>query len=212
MTTEEEKLHNLRRERVARTKRILRWMPRRSNLHRYPVLKWFAKTARQRSYLWSFRLPAALPALYSGFVLAFLPIYGVQLPIAALLAFALRANLPILFSLQFITNPVTVIPVYYTTYNMGRLPLKLVGFDSPALNLRAVGDIIHYFKTGQWALNFEYFGKIWLVTCFGSLIFGLFCATIASWAYRFTAKEIAHSYNQLKELQAKRLKEEQDSE
>src|SRR5690606_15820056 len=55
MMQEEETLRRLQRERAARVKRVLRWMPRRATIHRYPILKWFAASARQRPYLWTFR-------------------------------------------------------------------------------------------------------------------------------------------------------------
>lgn len=79
MNPEEQMLHEQRRERVARVKRLLRWMPRKATLHRYPVLRRFQKEAMERAYIWSFRVNAAVPALYAGTILALLPLYGVQL-------------------------------------------------------------------------------------------------------------------------------------
>ena len=57
----------------------MRPLPRRSNIHRYPILKWFSKFAYDRSYLWSFRSRTIVPALFWGVWIAMLPIVGVQM-------------------------------------------------------------------------------------------------------------------------------------
>jgi uncharacterized protein len=113
--------------RIRRTKRLLRRLPRRANIHRYPVLKWFAAAARKRHYLWSFRLPQMTPAFYAGAILAFMPLYGAQLAISVALAVVLRANLPVLAGLQLITNPLTLAPIYFITYRIGREILNWIG-------------------------------------------------------------------------------------
>ena len=56
----------LRFKRIRRLKKWMRPLPRRSNIHRYPVLKWFSKFAYDRSYLWSFRSRTIVPALFLG--------------------------------------------------------------------------------------------------------------------------------------------------
>jgi hypothetical protein len=199
---EEQNLHRLRRERIARTKKILRWMPRRSNVHKYPVLKWFAIAARKRLYFWSFRVNAVVPAIYAGTILALLPLYGIQIPLALLCAYIFRANLPILTSLQFITNPLTVIPIYLTSYQIGRVILKLFTYDSPHLSMGEMSAILRSFQEGNWVSNIEYFLKVWLITGLGGLVLGLAIASIASAFYKFTAKEVALSYERLKQIQA----------
>jgi len=204
MTREEESLKQLRRERIARTKRILRWMPRRTNIHRYPGLRRFAKTARRNLDLWSFRVAHVIPALYAGCILAFWPLYGIQIPLSVLFALFLRANLPILFSLQFITNPVTIIPVYYVTYQIGRLFLSLLSVDTPQLNAGEIRILVQSVGSGDWILNLKYFFTVWIVTALGGTIIGSFAATIGSTVYRFMASEIAKSYRRLIELQALR--------
>ena len=40
---------------VRRTKRLLRFFPRRANLDSYPVIRLFAATARKTPFLWSFK-------------------------------------------------------------------------------------------------------------------------------------------------------------
>jgi uncharacterized protein len=120
-----------RKERFARIRRVknfLRFMPRRARLHKYPLIGRFAAIARQRSYLWSFKTAHVRPSFYAGSILSLMPFMGVQLPVALLLALLLRGNFMILGGLQFITNPVTAVPVYYGTYQLGKSVMLLSGF------------------------------------------------------------------------------------
>lgn len=125
------RLSLLRRKRWLR--RLLRPLPRRANVRRYPVIKWFAETARKLPFLWSFKRSHVLPALYSGAVLALLPLYGIQFALAFVLALLLRANVTVLFGLQLITNPFTVAPVYYLTYKIGMWLIATTGLGEGAV-------------------------------------------------------------------------------
>ncbi|MEZ5275172.1 MAG: DUF2062 domain-containing protein [Opitutaceae bacterium] len=102
-------------------------MPRRTNIHRYPILKLFSAQARKRPYLWSFRQAEVSVACYAGAVMAFLPTYGFQIPLALLAAVAFRANLPVMIAIQFITNPVTIAPLYLTTLKVGEWLIQSTG-------------------------------------------------------------------------------------
>lgn len=201
---EEESLQSLRRERIARTKRFLRKLPRRTNIHKYPVLKWFAASARKRSYLWSFRVQAVTPALYAGFILAFLPLYGVQLLLSFILSLVFRANLPVVVGLQFITNPLTVIPIYYTAFQIGRIFLGLFGIEGPHLNMTQARALFSGIHQGDWGSNLQFFFSVIGLTSLGALMMGIFCAAIANVVYRGMAREVSLSYQRLKELQARR--------
>lgn len=110
------------RELLARRRRLrklLRPLPRRANVRRYPVIKWFARQASSRPYLWSFRRENVLPALYVGGVVSLLPLYGIQLVVALGVAILFRANLTLTVALQFITNPLTIVPIYGFTAWVG---------------------------------------------------------------------------------------------
>ena len=125
----------LRRRRI---RRLLRHLPRRANLARYPVLKWFAAHAAKASFLWSFKRANVMPSLYAGSVLAFLPLYGLQLFLAFGAALGLRGNLTVMVALQFVTNPFTIVPVYGFTGWIGYWVLGLFGLGAdlnPALRL-----------------------------------------------------------------------------
>ena len=165
---ENERLH--RAERAARFGRIKRWLkplPRRSNLSRYPVIKYFADAARRSPHLWSFQRPAVRRAIYLGSVIAFLPAYGFHLLIALGLAILLRANLAITSALLFITNPLTAGPIYYAAYRIGIWWLR-------------------YFNVGDGS---EDMGLRIYALFLGGLILGLAVALIIDLIYQFGAWE-----------------------
>lgn len=205
MTDEEEFLRALRRGRIARVKRILRWLPRKATIHRYPLVGRFASSARKHGFLWSFRTAEALPALYAGFLLAFTPIYGLQIPIAFFLALKLRANLPILLGLQMLTNPLTAIPIYFASYNIGRIALELVGFSFPHLNPGEFKLLFSHIMSLNFGYSFSFLARILAVTSVGGWMIGLLIGTASAMLYRLGAQELVKTYGRLQELQQKRL-------
>lgn len=128
---EQERRH--RAQRVARFGRIRRWLrplPRRSNLPRYPVIRWFANVARRRPHLWSFDERPVRRSIYVGAVIAFLPVYGLQILLAFWAAVILRANLALTCGLQLVTNPLTAGPLYYLTYRVGTFLIETLDFGA----------------------------------------------------------------------------------
>lgn len=117
-----------RHARRRRTKRFLRFLPRRAVMHKYPVIGRFADFARKRAYLWSFRSEHVRPAFYAGSVLSLLPVMGVQLPAALVLSLLLRGNFMVMGGLQFLTNPFTAVPIYYATHQLGATIITRSGF------------------------------------------------------------------------------------
>lgn len=167
----------LRRKRL---RRLLRPLPRRANVKRYPVVKWFADYARKAPYLWSFKRGQVLPALYVGSVISFLPIFGVQFPIAAVAALLLRANLTVIMGLQLITNPLTVAPIYGFTTWIGLELMALLG----------VGQELGPLLRGAHALFI------------GGTVVGLGFAVLADAAWRFLAWEARLFRDKLQQLRA----------
>jgi len=116
-----------RHVRIRRAKQFLRPLPRKATLHRWPVLKRFAETARRRPYLWSFRIREVSIALYVGFVIAFLPIVGIQFILAFAAAWTLRANLPVIMGTQLVTNLATMWAIYPALSVFGDRITRLLG-------------------------------------------------------------------------------------
>ena len=67
-------------------------------------------------------------AFFVGIFCAFLPIPG-QTAVGLLMAFLLRCNLPITIALIWISNPLTIPPLFYLTFEFGRWLL-----DSPPMD------------------------------------------------------------------------------
>lgn len=113
-----------------RLRRLLRVLPRRANVSRYPVIRRFAEAARSRPYLWSFKREHVWPALYVGSVLAFMPTYGLQIFLALFAAMLVRANLTVMVALQMITNPLTIAPLYLLTHEVGLWLIARTGYGA----------------------------------------------------------------------------------
>ena len=113
---------------------LLRWIPGKRTLERFPVFKAFGKKLKTRKYLWSFKKDRVVPAILIGSVIAFLPIYGVQLPTVMAIALMMKINLPILAGLQFVSNPLTLVPIYLANYKVGSWILGWFGLTLAEAN------------------------------------------------------------------------------
>ena len=98
-----------------------------------------------------------------GLFMAFMPMLG-QMPAAALVAFCLRANLPIAVALVWISNPVTIPPIFFATYEFGRWVL-----DSPAM---------HFSVELSWEWFSSELRNFWKPLLVGSLIIASFFSAI----------------------------------
>lgn len=201
MTTEEKHTRDRFHAYLRSTKRWLRWLPRRAHFHKYPVVGRFAEFAKQRAFLWSFRVENAVPAIYAGTILALLPLYGVQLLLGFLLALLLRANLPILLALQVITNPFTLWPVYFICFQIGRAVGGFVGWEVPHLDLHQLRRFMDAFREGQWGDNLHLLSTVIGATSLGGVVLGVFCAALGSMVYRFAAARSTVVFNQWRQLQ-----------
>lgn len=178
------KLKETRFKRIRRIKRLLRHLPRRSNVHNYPVLKWFSETAYKRAYLWSFKNQYVCAALFLGIWVSLLPIVGIQMIVVFLLAVLLRANLPIAVALQWISNPLTMGPLYFADYKVGMDFLELLGVDYPHNQLLS--------PDYDWS-KFSFKELLRLVDTFppmfvGGSILGIFLGVVAVFLYKSIAK------------------------
>jgi uncharacterized protein (DUF2062 family) len=199
MTVEENALHETKWRRIRRVKRWLRPLPRRTNVHRYPILKFFAEKARKRVYIWSFRVEHAVPAIYAGCILTLLPLYGLQIVGALILALLLRANLPILVGLQIVSNPITVFPIWFSAYQIGRIFVGVIGIEAAPLARSEVHTLLYNFTHGLWGENMDRLLTVFGVTSLGAIIMGTFFGLIGSTAYRIIASRSAASYALLKD-------------
>jgi hypothetical protein len=190
--TPPDELHRHHREwllRRKRLRRLLRPLPRRANLARYPVLKWFAKHAQRAAFLWSFKRANVIPSLYVGSVLAFLPLYGLQLPLAFGAALGVRGNLTVMAALQFITNPLTIVPIYGFT----------AWFGSWVMGVLGVGD--------ELGTALRYTNALFV----GGVLVGLAFALLADLIWRLLAWEARVFQRRLAELRRRRAEDHGDA-
>jgi uncharacterized protein (DUF2062 family) len=208
---EEKEVREKRFSRIRRVKKLLRPLPRRTNIHRYPVLSWFAGTARKKAFLWSFRSSAVLPAFYVGWILTLLPLYGLQILLAFVLAIAFRANLMIMIALQLVSNPITVLPLWYLNYLVGSFVLDLIFGESPIRFGTMIGEASDMSLSFRQTLEFiiertresgssvvsELLGRLVGGTFLGGLIIGLAAGFISCWIYRIVLNRYVPSYRKV---------------
>ena len=173
-----------RHRRIRRVKKWMRRLPRRSNVHRYPVLKWFSGTARRHSYLWSFRTREMRSAIFFGMIIALMPLVGIQMLIVFFMAVWLRSNLPLIVAIQWISNPLTMGPIYYADYKIGMAMMELFGIaPEPNPILQPDYDWSHF----QWA-NLADLLDTFPPMMLGGLAFGIFLGFFGASSYKWLAK------------------------
>ena len=117
--------------------------------------------------LWHINRYSASMAFFVGLFVAFMPIPG-QMVVAALLALALRCNLPLSVTLVWVTNPLTMPALYFMAYEVGALII-----NEPVTDVR-------------FALSFHWIShtlaQIWQPFLLGCLICGLFFGCLGYFA------------------------------
>jgi uncharacterized protein (DUF2062 family) len=170
-----------------------KWLPEPAEIKNKPALQ-FLGTLLHDPNLFHLNRHSVSVATSIGVFVAFLPIIG-QMPTAAVLALLLRANLPIAIILVWISNPITIPPIFFATYELGRWVL-----DYPP----------HQFSIEfSWRWLTGEFLKLWKPLLTGSLI----CGTFFSISSYFFARAFWrwHVIKNWKKRQSSRLKASQDS-
>lgn len=136
--------------------------------------------------LWHFNRRNVTLAFGIGFFCMWIP-FPFQTLIAAVLAVILRANLPLAVALVFITNPVTIPPMFYSAYELGAFILN------------------HDVQTVKFELSID-----WLKTTLGQIWQPLLvgCSTLAviSSLIGYYGIQLLWRVNLLKRIEARRLK------
>ncbi len=133
-----------------------RWLPDPAEFKARPGLSFISHLLHDPN-LFHLNRHSVSGAFFIGLFVAFLPTIG-QMPIAALLALLFRVNLPIAVALVWISNPLTMPPIFFATYELGRWIL-----DSPAIAFSIE-------LSWDW-LNNE-FTRLWKPLLVGSLLTG----------------------------------------
>lgn len=114
--------------------------------------------------LWHMNRRSVAGAFATGAFWAFIPI-PMQMLAAAATAIPCRVNMPISVALVWITNPLTMPPIFYFNYLVGTWVL-----DQPALNN-------HFEPTMEWFASS--IDSVWMPLYLGSFISGLGAALIS---------------------------------
>jgi uncharacterized protein (DUF2062 family) len=113
---------------------IKRWLPDRAKLRNHPNLQVFGARLHDPN-LWHLNRRSVAGGLALGVFVAFIPL-PLQMLMAAALSLWLRVNLPLAVATVWITNPITIPPIFYIGYKVGSWmlsswPLNLILKLSP---------------------------------------------------------------------------------
>lgn len=139
-----------------------RYSPDPKRLRDTPGLGFLGSKLNQAN-LWHFNRHSISKAVAIGLFCTWLP-FPFQSVFAASAALFFRANIAISVALVFITNPVTIPPLFYFAYKLGNLVL---GRESMNLSIDLSMD---------WLT--ESLAQIWQPLFLGSFLLGLFCSML----------------------------------
>lgn len=143
-----------------------RWLPTPEQVRAKSGLKFLGALLHDPN-LFHLNRHSVSVAFAVGVFTSFLPVPG-QMVIAALLALWFRCNLPLSMILVWISNPITMPAIFYSTYKLGAWIL-----GTPPLDFRI---------ELSWEWLTSEVGKIWLPLFFGSLLSGTFFAAASYFA------------------------------
>ncbi len=135
---------------------------------------------------WGIRRRTVVPAVAVGLFVAFLPFPGHPL-FAGLLALAFRINIPVAAVTTFVSNPLTMGPMYYTAYRLGR---RLLGLEPSPFEFEL---------SLAWVT--EKFVAIWQPMLLGSLLLGIASALVAFAILDLLWRASVHDYKSRKRRQ-----------
>jgi len=149
-------------------KTIKKYMPDPEKLKQQKSLQFLGDRLHEPN-LWHLNRRSVSLAFAIGLFAAWIPTPG-QMAIAAVAAFYFRANLPISVALVWITNPLTMPPMFYFAYWVGLLSL---GQDTPAADFELTLDSV-----------MSSLGDIGGPFLFGCLILGVISSVIGYFGIR----------------------------
>lgn len=164
---------------------IKRIMPDAKTIRNHKYLQMFG-TLLHNANLWHLNRRSASGAFAVGLFMAFMPV-PFQMVLAAGAAICFQVNLPISVSLVWISNPVTMPPIFYFAYRVGTW---LIGAPQGEFNFE---------PTMEWLMGG--LGAIWQPFLLGCFV----CGTVAS-AVGYLSIRGLWRWNVMKQWQARQLK------
>ncbi len=104
-------------------KLLKRLMPRQDQIMQNQSMQ-LISSVLQKADVWHFNRRYAARAVLIGVFCAFIPI-PLQMLLAAVICIIVKANLPLSVAGVWMTNPLTIAPIFYSTYRLGALILDV---------------------------------------------------------------------------------------
>ncbi len=146
-------------------KRVLqRYLPQRHAIHSHRSLKFLGDRLHD-PLLWHLNRHAVAGGISVGLFVAFIPI-PLQMVLAAIVAIALRVNVPAAVLGAWFTNPLTMAPVFLLSYRIG------------AFLLRQSASVTDFEISLPWLR--ETLDHTWQPLLLGSLVLGVLCAVLGN--------------------------------
>jgi uncharacterized protein (DUF2062 family) len=142
---------------------LKRIMPDHRTMREHPHLQRFGQRLAEPK-LWHLNRRSIAFGLAVGLFVGFMPILG-QMFVAAALAILVRVNLPIAVMAVWITNPITIAPIYFFSYQVGAYILELPVSDQAF--------------TMSWEWFATEFIAIWQPLLLGCFLLGTIAAILA---------------------------------
>lgn len=96
---------------------IQRFLPSSAVLKEHKHLRWLGQWLHDGN-LWHLNRTSVANAAAAGLFVAFLPM-PFQMALSAVLAILIRGNLAIAIALVWLSNPLTMVPIFYVAYKLG---------------------------------------------------------------------------------------------
>lgn len=160
-----------------------RYMPHPDSIREHKSLRFLGKLTHDPN-LWHLNRHSVARAMAIGLFAALIPL-PLQMLLAAILAVPVRANLPISVGLVWLTNPLTMPPVFYCTYKVGSWILQVPAGEIDQLWPR----ISHFISEPSWELLTNLWSPILAPLLVGSLLSGVligalgYCLTRVYWRW-----------------------------
>lgn len=169
-------------------KLLRRFLPSASKVKDQPSLRFLGNLLHDPN-LFHLNRHSVSVAFFVGIFIAFMPVPG-QMPLAALCALWVRCNLPLSVALVWLTNPVTMPAVFFSTYQLGRWLL-----DAPPISVSLE-------FSWEWLAN--EFVLIWKPLLVGSVLCGVVFGSLGYVAIQiFWRWHVVRGWNRRKNRPAK---------
>lgn len=155
---------------------LKKYMPNPEMLKKHESLQFLGEKLHDPN-LWHLNRHSVAIAFAVGLFCAWIPT-PMQMAFAAIGAFYFRGNLPIAVGLVWLTNPITMPPLFYFAYRIG---LSVLNMPSAV----------------EFSLEAVLSGGIWIPFLTGCLIMGIICSSVgyfgiqSAW-YFYTKRKWAH--------------------